>query len=323
MTQPQQTTQDGNASHKPVYTKKRTPLVFAGRLTGGAVVASWLISVFYHAVLFIAMALVPWLSGFVNSKADYAPFTAIVGEVDQPTVTLESSNAPDTTSRTDSSKSLKFEPTDFKPLSRATPVKRESLDIIGVGTPSLGKGGFSLPGFTKGPEFFGLGSSARGARKIVYVVDRSGSMILTLKGVISELRESIGGLRRSQKFHVIFYNSGSPLENPPQRLVSAIQAHKRNAYEFFSKIQPSGGTDPRPALRRAFAVKPDLIYFLSDGDFQEHNAGVLKLLKRLNGDKHVRIYTLAYVSQAGAAILERIAREHNGEFRFVSENEIY
>ena len=53
------------------------------------------------------------------------------------------------------------------------------------------------------------------------MVDRSGSMLNTIEAVKRELHKSVDGLRRGQKFHVIFFNAGPPLENRPKRLVPA------------------------------------------------------------------------------------------------------
>ena len=171
-----------------------------------------------------------------------------------------------------------------------------------------------------GPEFFGAGgSSARGARRIVYVVDRSGSMLDTFEYVAEELKRSISALRRSQKFHVIFYNSGKPLEAPPGRLVSAIQAQKDRFFAFLADVMPAGGTDPIPAMGRALSNEPDLIYFLSDGQFE---ATLLDKLDAWNKERRTQIFTIAYVDRTGAELLERIAREHGGEFKFVSEDDL-
>jgi len=103
-------------------------------------------------------------------------------------------------------------------------------------------------------------------------------------------------------------------------MVNAINAHKQDAFEFIESITAGGGTDPRLAMRRAFAVEPDLIYFLTDGEF---DPALVEMLSQLNRDGKVRIFTIAYVSRTGAPMLERIAREHNGEYRFVSEDEIF
>lgn len=138
--------------------------------------------------------------------------------------------------------------------------------------------------------------------------------------VQAELRRSVLALRRSQKFHVIFFNSGPPMENPPKRLVSAIDAQKELFFKFMATVIPRGDTKPERALQRALALKPDLLYLLSDGiDFRP---ALLRKLDEWNNDRRSKIYTIAYLDQTGSELLERIAREHNGEFKFVSEDDL-
>ncbi len=144
-------------------------------------------------------------------------------------------------------------------------------------------------------------------------------MLDTFDHVRAEMRRSISALRRSQKFHVIFFNSGPPLENSPERLVSAIRAQKERFYLFLQNVYPEGSTDPAPAMRRAFATEPDLIYFLTDGDF---NPNLVSKLDRWNKDRLVKIFTIAYFDRSGAALLETIARRNDGQFRFVSEDDL-
>ena len=325
-------TDSTDATATPPPASPGTPLkqepapVRVGRLAGGAVLAAWILSVFYHVVLFIVMYAVPWLAEMAMNPADGpAPVADLVNPVQESRTTLSPWPEAELTKRVEELERLQFEPDRFQPMEALSPNRPEQLDILGIGT-SGGEaemGSYSIPFRGAGPDFFGLGSQARGARNIVYVVDRSGSMLTTFAGVVRELRESISGLRRSQRFHVIFFNSGQPLEKPPRRMVSAVRAHKRAAFKFFGTITPSGDTDPRPALRRAFAVEPDLIYFLTDGEFNERARSTLDLLDKMNRRRNVRIFTIAYVNQQGAAVLERIAREHNGEYRFVSEDEIF
>jgi hypothetical protein len=144
-------------------------------------------------------------------------------------------------------------------------------------------------------------------------------MMTTFEAVRQELRRSIEGLRRSQRFHVIFFNAGPPLENRPKKLVPATASQRNRLFEFLATIQAEGSTDPIPAMERALAVRPDLVYFLTDGDF---DGLLLEKLRQWNRHKRVRIFTIAYVSETGREKLEEIAREHNGEFRFVSDDEI-
>jgi uncharacterized protein with von Willebrand factor type A (vWA) domain len=129
----------------------------------------------------------------------------------------------------------------------------------------------------------------------------------------------VSALRRSQKFHVIFFNAGEPLQVPPRRPVSAIQARKEELFRFLQSVEPKGSTDPGPAMRAAFMAQPDVIYFLTDGEFDRN---LLPKLDRWNRDRQVKIFTIAYFNRAGAALLEEIAREHGGEFRFVTEHDL-
>jgi hypothetical protein len=291
-------------------------------LSGRAVLVAWAISVTAHAVLFFGMLALVFPFSPSDEKADlFVPHAEIVGEVEAPSFTP--SQPPDLAMphREPPPVSARLAPKKFTELSELTSPKKPELAIIGIGA---GGGDFSRYGLTvgggPGPEFFGLGQSARGARKIVYVVDRSGSMIDTFVYVQAELRRSIGALRRSQKFHVILFNTGDPLENPPKRLVSAIDAHKEKFSEFLEGVVPNGGTKPEAALRRALALEPDLVYLLSDGiDF---HPSLLERLDEWNRGRAVRIYTIAYLDQAASELLERIAREHHGEFKFVSEDDL-
>ena len=324
MTYPSNTTGAPIASATSNAARADTTLVRTGRLAGGAVMSAWLLSIMYHVVLFAIMYALPWLTGVAKNRSDVpVPFTAVVGDTDKPIVKLSPQPQLDAAAATTQADPLEFRPEQFQPIKEVATIRKGSdLSILGIGTggSDFNKYGFKVASSNAGPDFFGLGGQARGARRIVYVVDRSGSMMTTLHGVISELKESIGRLRRTQKFHVVFFNSGPPLENPPKRLVSAIQAHKRDAFRFFDTVVPGGSTDPKVAMRRAFSVDPDLIYFLTDGEF---DVRLLKTLDGLNRGRRVRIFTIAYVSQEGAALLERIAREHNGEYRFVSEDAIF
>ena len=289
-------------------------------LSGGAFLLVWIGSVALHVTGLTAMFFLAF--PFARREEPPAEVTRVelVGEVDAssllPSPSLEQSTQPKSTDLAD----VRFTPKTFQELSTLALPKKPDLTIIGIGA---GGGDFSRYGLTAGggeaPEFFGLGGSARGARCIVYVVDRSGSMLTTFAEVQVELKRSVSALRRSQKFHVIFFNAGEPLQMPPRRPVSAIRARKEELYGFLQSVEPRGSTDPAPAMRAAFMAEPDVIYFLTDGEFDRD---LLPKLDRWNRDRQVRIFTIAYFNRTGAALLEEIAREHGGEFRFVTEHDL-
>ena len=175
-------------------------------------------------------------------------------------------------------------------------------------------------------SFYGSGGNAH---HIVYVVDRSGSMIDSFDFVRLEMLRSVSRLRPPQDFHVILFASGDPVENKPSRLVPADYEHKEQLAEFLSGIRPGGQTDPTPALKRAFAVldnssklRGKLIYLLTDGVFQD-NAKVLAAIRKANASGQVLINTYLYGHRPPKAVevMKQIANENGGLYKYVPADE--
>ena len=291
-------------------------------LSGRAVLAAWAVSVAIHIVLFFIM--VALVFPFAPKEAPAPRPTAqadILGPISESKFVPNSTDQPIPSLTAVDQQPKRYTPREFTKLADVSSFKKPELSIIGIGA-----GGGDAPnlglaiGNAGGPEFFGLGSSSRGVRRIVYVVDRSGSMLDTFGYVQQELERSITALRRSQKFHVIFFSTGAPVENPPRRLVSGITAHKAEFFRFLQTVVASGGTEPGPALKRALDLEPDLVYLLSDGvDF---DPGLMKNLDSWNKKRNVQIFTIAYLDRSGSELLELIAREHGGAFKYVTEHDL-
>jgi hypothetical protein len=197
------------------------------------------------------------------------------------------------------------------------------LDVLGRGGGGNELGGFDGLGTGSGRGFFGQ-APKENTHKIVYIVDRSGSMTDSIDYVKHELRESIGKLDDSTQFHVIFYSTGPALEMATRRLVDATDANKQKAFEFIDSVVATGETDPSQALQRAFAVGADLIYLLTDGEFDKE---VVPLVKRLNPQGKVVVNTICFLYKdpdlgAGTSILKRIAQENGGQYKFIDEKEL-
>jgi len=165
--------------------------------------------------------------------------------------------------------------------------------------------------------FFGVCQVS--AHKVVYIVDRSGSMTDSINAVKYELKRSIGELDENTEFHVIFYSSGPPVEMPTRRLVNATERNKQLAFEFIDGVVPQGETDPSKALERAFACGPELIYLLTDGEFDKTIVG---LVKRLNVGGKITVHTIGFLYQSGEAVLKQIAEGNGGNYKFVSESDL-
>jgi len=206
------------------------------------------------------------------------------------------------------------------------------LSLAGTGDGLLGAGGGSgsfgaVTGDGPASGFFGQRGNAY---KVVYVIDTSGSLGWIFEPVQRALIESIDQLRPTQSFHVIFAGS-RPIELPPRKLVPAIEAYKEPARRFISELVPELQCDPVAAMQRAFAVGPELIYFLTDGDFGLAGKELLARLREWNADRRVHITTIGFGVKltgsqlggqpVGEPILRQIAQEHSGNFRWVSPDE--
>ncbi len=171
-------------------------------------------------------------------------------------------------------------------------------------------------------QFMGTGGNAF---YIVYIIDRSGSMVGSFDYVKKELHRSIEQLQSQQLFQVIFFNSGEPSEfsssdsgKPPvYRLNFATDRMKVKVFHFIDSMVASGKTDPRPAFLRAFALrpKPNLIYFLTDGAFEPDIADELK---KWNADGKTAINTIAFIERPSEALLKRIAHENGGTYTYIN-----
>jgi hypothetical protein len=204
---------------------------------------------------------------------------------------------------------------------------RDPVRVIGVGDGGAAFGGFEGlgTGSGRGSGLFGVGGEAS---KIVYVVDRSGSMTSSIDYVKLELKRSIGELGEEKEFHVIFYSSGPPVEMPTRRLVNATDRDKQLAFEFIDGIIAQNETDPSKALERAFEVKPELIYLLTDGEFDKAMVG---LLNRLNRDQKITVHTIGFWAwrsrqdsdlPSGEEVLKIMADQNGGNYKAIYEEDL-
>jgi len=175
----------------------------------------------------------------------------------------------------------------------------------------------SPPPVERGAEFFALKSGP--AARIVFVVDRSGSMTDSIDYVKFELKRSIRELSEEKEFQVIFYSSGPPVEMPMRRIVNATERNRQLAYEFIDGVIPQGETDPSKSLERAFELQPDTIYLLTDGEFDKATVG---LVKRLNAAGKVKVHTIGFLYRMGEQVLKQIAEQNGGQYKFVSEKDL-
>ena len=159
-------------------------------------------------------------------------------------------------------------------------------------------------------------------RSVVYVCDATGTMAGKLPGLKRELIRSVNALEPSQSFNIIFFqgNDVIPLE---KSIVPAMDDTKKRLPEMLKKIIAKESTYPYPAIRAAFAMRPDIIYVITDGfDQMEKPEQMTAEFARLNPKKKIHVHTL-YVSDSHTEeardkpfieLLERVAKENGGTF---------
>lgn len=194
------------------------------------------------------------------------------------------------------------------------------------------------------PEFFGA-RGEREAKKIVYVLDASGSMVSAFASVARELRRSIDGLGSGQWFQVVLFNDGA-IETPrglwgvaEGSMIRATPENRRAVYRWLEGVRPQRRSDPLPALERALEYKPDLVFLLSKGildgargseEVERAREDILARLEQLNprrgtdGHRQATINVIQFFDADPGEVLQAIAERHGGTdgFAFITRKEL-
>lgn len=199
-----------------------------------------------------------------------------------------------------------------------TAVKRAAADNQGSTKPGAGQGRGEGNGIGDGKGFFG---SVPGARRIVFVVDSSRSMNAKhdspaktrFRRLKVELIKSILELPPESHFYVIFF-ANEMLAMPAETLQQATPQSKDRYLRWVAQVDSGGSpTDPLDAMAAAIRLQPDLIYFLTDGEFKK---GVNLRLRSIRLPR-TTIHTFAFGETVGEELLKDIAKNNGGEYRFV------
>lgn len=172
-------------------------------------------------------------------------------------------------------------------------------------------------------QFFGVEGAGS---DFVYIVDCSGSMAEYGRwtSAVRELKSSINNLKSDQRFLILLYNTGFVAMNNKAELVTSTQAERKRAVRWLSRNSPNHWTFCAQALGKALSLKPDAIFLLSDGEFDDRR-DVFQVLDQLNSkrrlissnEKQIPVHTVALGSHHGRFTMKRIADENSGEFKLV------
>ena len=144
-------------------------------------------------------------------------------------------------------------------------------------------------------------------------------------------RELVAAVRRlttSQYFYVVLFCSRSyrmfDSARPEPRMAPATALNLARLERWLHGFQPHDETLPLDAVRFAMSLHPDAIYLLTDGEIQDNTAEWLaKNIVRDDaydgGSLRTVVHTIGFVSNSGQAVLQRIARDCGGTYKFAEK----
>jgi hypothetical protein len=135
-----------------------------------------------------------------------------------------------------------------------------------------------------GKSFFG---GATEGNSFVYVLDCSLSMnhphdseAKTRFGRMKiELINSISQLKPDQLFFIVFFNHEA-IPMPADGLVAATPENLRHYLNWMEQVPAKGDTDPTGALHIAMRLRPDVVYFLTDGCFSRDANEIVETIRQ-------------------------------------------
>lgn len=167
-------------------------------------------------------------------------------------------------------------------------------------------------------EFFSIPDRAG---SFAYVIDRSGSMATrdSLDVVKQELRASLEKLTPDVRFSVIFYNLATSVFTDADGhpgMMSATASNKARVRAQLDRVFPDGGTDHMLALRAALALRPEVIFFLTDADLMT-NSDVAEILARAGSTRIQAVEFGRGADLGGSGPLRRLAATTGGTYRYL------
>lgn len=249
---------------------------------------------------------------------------------------------------------------DLSDFSRVDSFDESMLDSSGQGPGEgegdglgLGEGRFSLLGIGEGAGASGTGGLGSGmggrggslgmagmwdirirANKIVYVVDFSGSILVAVDDLKRELKRSVASLKPSQSFNVIvFYSEADRFKSVSfAPALQAVTEESRKAFfEWLEQQSPRGQTEPLQSIKRALNMRPEAIFFFSDGLFDD---SVVSEIARANRAVNASIICFVFDELLlndtsdtpretdGARRLRRIGQENRGQTKIVTGRDL-
>jgi hypothetical protein len=162
----------------------------------------------------------------------------------------------------------------------------------------------------------------------VFVFDRSGSMSehaeRPIRAAKTELIQCIDSLENLYRFNIIFYNENYLSWKQNRKMMEATDQNKENAKRFVEGMTPVGGTRHLEPLLEAIKHRPDVIFFLTDGD-EAHalSAGQLDKIARDNSHRsQINVIQFGVGTNRESNFLQKLAANNRGQYVYVNVIEL-
>jgi len=173
----------------------------------------------------------------------------------------------------------------------------------------------------QGVEFSILGVATQ-KKKIVIVVDMSGSMKAHTGAVEAALNEILEQMQPDNQFSILGYRGGPTFDSFPRsgRLQTADSQTLLSAQSFVSRLSRrfGGGTPTQSALLRAINLRPQAIILISDGapDDGAPAAIINNITRRNRGAAEIHTVAIGdYTKDKNLTLfLQELANLNNGDF---------
>jgi hypothetical protein len=149
-------------------------------------------------------------------------------------------------------------------------------------------------------------------RRILYLIDGSGSMDNQIADLKAEVLKAIAELRPDQSFAIVIDSERAP---QPLRFVPATAGNKQIARELLNRITTSGDGDALAAFQQALQLNPDVIWWLTDGSLGDAMLDIENQIRKRN-TRPVRINTVTAFGggdEKSKRLLWKVAQDSGGK----------
>lgn len=296
-------------------------------------IVPWAASFLIHAALVILTLFVVWTIRNINQDQIIIPIARLSEKPGEPL----SMKATEKIQKelTERNRSITDTPTQsVTKFNKKVDMKTQLIGVVGSASAKSSPFGTTIgPRGTFKASFFGTFGNAR---RLVYLVDASGSLIDSLPFVTQELKRSIDELSDKQMFTVIFFQNNEAIEVPPAGMMRATAKVKARVIKWINptagNITPMGQSNPIKAVKLALRYKAQLMFILSDnitgaGRYEINQAMLLREIDEANvGGTKINTIQFLYpdpLTRVGLkGTLEMIARNTGGIYKFVDAREL-